>query len=117
MRPVLSDVSHPWAGAGGQQRVGARASSAQFVLVLLCIRIDRTCQVVHSTGAFLLENHSNHLDRAVNYGGLLWMKLDFSLYHLFDCCRLTSVMVPEDVGFYFTLTYCSHSGRTGASGM
>lgn len=45
------------------------------------------------------------------------MKLDFSLYHLFDCCRLTSVMVPEDVGYYFTLTYCSHSGRTGASGM
>lgn len=72
--------------AGGQQHVGARASSTEFLLILLCIRIERTCQVAHSTGALLLENHSNDLECAVNYGGLLWMKLDFSLCSLFDCC-------------------------------
>lgn len=40
----------PVQSAGGQQHVGARASSTEFLLVLLCIRIDRTCHRSITTG-------------------------------------------------------------------
>lgn len=65
----------PVQDAGGQRRVGARFSKAEFLFTALPrIRIDRNDQAVHSTGAFLLENHSSGRECVVNYGGLPWMR-------------------------------------------
>lgn len=67
----------------GNSVLGQGPQVLSFSLLFSHARIDRTCQAVHSTEAFLLENHSNDHEYVVNYGGVLWMKLDFSLCHHF----------------------------------